>query len=280
MSREPNTEHFVAQHYAQSNLERTILDAFAASGKDIERLSPSDLSIVDEFHTGGRQATLELATEAGFASAMYILDVGCGIGGPSRTIAEAYGCCVTGIDLTEDYVRTAGALAKRVGLAECVTYRQASALALPFEPGTFDGAYMMHVGMNISDKAGLFAEVHRVLKSGSRFAIFDAMRVGDSELTFPVHWAATREISFVDSPEEYHHALRAAGFEIIHERNRREFAREVFREAQAKIAASDGAPPLGLHILMKANVVEKLTNVMNAVEQGLIAPIELICRTR
>jgi ubiquinone/menaquinone biosynthesis C-methylase UbiE len=279
MSRDVNTEHLVAQHYAQSDLERAILDAFAASGMDIERLSPSDMSIVDEFHTGGRQATLELAAQAGFAPDMHILDVGCGIGGPSRTIAERHGCRVTGIDLTEDFVRTAAALAKRVGLGERVTYRQASALALPFDPGAFDGAYMMHVGMNISDKSGLFAEVRRVLKPGSRFAIFDAMRTGKGELSFPVHWAATRETSFVDDPGEYRRALHAAGFEVIKERNRGEFAREVFREVQARIASA-GPPPLGLHILMKADVAQKIANVTSAVEQGLIAPIEFICRAR
>ena len=95
---------------------------------------------------------------------MHLLDIGCGIGGPSRFFATERNCRVTGIDLTEDYVRTAEALAQRVGLADRVSYRQASALALPFEAGPFDGAYMMHVGMNIEDKPALFTEVRRVLK--------------------------------------------------------------------------------------------------------------------
>ena len=83
---------------------------------------------------------------------MHLLDIGCGIGGPSRFFAEERGCRVTGIDLTDDYVRTATALAARVGLGGQVSYRQASALALPFEAARFDGAYMIHVGMNIEDK--------------------------------------------------------------------------------------------------------------------------------
>jgi ubiquinone/menaquinone biosynthesis C-methylase UbiE len=83
---------------------------------------------------------------------MHLLDIGCGIGGPSRLFAQEHGCRVTGIDVTADHVRTAEALARRVGLGARVSYRHASALALPFEPETFDGAYMMHVGMNIEDK--------------------------------------------------------------------------------------------------------------------------------
>jgi ubiquinone/menaquinone biosynthesis C-methylase UbiE len=279
MSRDAGTEHRVAQHYARSDLERAILDALVASGNDIEKLAPSDLSPVDEFHTGGRQATVQLAAQAGFEPGTHILDIGCGVGGPSRYFAEAHGCRVTGIDLTEDYVRTAEGLARRVGLAGRVAYRQASALALPFEPGTFDGAYMMHVGMNIRDKPLLFAEARRVLKTGGPFAIYDVMRTGEGELGFPVHWAATQETSFVDSAAEYRRALEAAGFEVSKERNCRDFAREVFREAQAR-AAEGGPPPLGTHILMKADVAQKLANVISNLDKGLIAPIELVCRAR
>ena len=185
-----NVEERVARHYARGNLEQTILDALVASGKDLDRLEPSDLSPVDEFHTGGRQATVEFAEQMDVTPAMHLLDIGCGIGGPSRFFAAERGCRVTGIDLTDDYVRTAEALARRVGLDRRVAYRQASAFDLPFEAGTFDGAYMMHVGMNIEDKPRLFAEVRRVIKPAGVFAIYDIMRTGDGELSFPLHWAA------------------------------------------------------------------------------------------
>jgi len=56
--------------------------------------------------------------------------------------------------------------------------------------------------------------------------------------------------------------------------------REAFREVQARAAASAGPPPFGMHILMKTDVAQKLANVIGALEQGLIAPIELICRAR
>jgi ubiquinone/menaquinone biosynthesis C-methylase UbiE len=166
----------------------------------------------------------------------------CSLLRPSRHFAEAHGCRVTGIDLTEDYVRTAEALARRVGLADSVRYQQASALTLPFEPETFDGAYMMHVGMNIEDKRTHVAEARRVLKSGAAFAIYDVMRAESGELSFPLHWAATPETSFVASLLAYRQALEAAGFEIRKERDRSEFARDVFREAQARVAET-GAPP-------------------------------------
>jgi ubiquinone/menaquinone biosynthesis C-methylase UbiE len=270
-------ESRVARHYAQTDLEKTILDALTASGKDIGRLQPSDLSAVDEFHTGGRQATIDFAAAIGFSPDLHILDVGCGIGGPSRYFATEQRCRVTGVDLTEDYVQTAEALSRRVGLSR-IGYRQASALALPFGPATFAGAYMMHVGMNIADKPALFAEIHRVLEPGSRFGLFDVMRKGAGALRFPLHWAAEPETSFVASPEEYREALQAAGFDIIRERDRADFARSFFQQAAARAAEQDRTPPLGTHILMKDAIPEKIRNYLSSLEAGVIAPVEIVCR--
>jgi ubiquinone/menaquinone biosynthesis C-methylase UbiE len=273
-----HVETEVARHYARDNLESAILAGLTASGKDVDHLEADDLAPADEFHTGGRHATIELAAQAGFVRGSQLLDIGCGIGGPSRYFAAKLDCHVTGIDLTEDYTRTAEALARRVGLAARVKYQQASALALPFAPATFDGAYMMHVGMNIEDKPALFAEVRRVLKSGGVFAIYDVMRTGDGALRFPLHWAASARTSFLASPAEYRSMLEAAGFDVVKTRDRREFAREFFR--QATRAAENGPPPLGIHILMQRDVPQKLANVVANLEGGLIAPFELICRAR
>jgi ubiquinone/menaquinone biosynthesis C-methylase UbiE len=275
----PATEAKVASHYANTGLEQTILDALTASGKDIARLVPADLAPVDEFHTGGRQATVDLAAQLDFTAGMHLLDIGAGIGGASRFFSETRGCRVTGIDLTDDYVHTAAALSKRVGLDQRLSYRQASALSLPFGPGTFDGAYMLHVGMNIEDKPRLCTEARRVLKQGATFAIFDVMRTGEGELRFPLHWSPTPATSFVVSPEAYTTALQAAGFDIVSVRNRREFARDFFRDVAARTARS-GVPPLGIHILMKTDVPAKLANYVGNLEAGLIAPVEIIARAR
>ena len=269
----------VAEHYARADLEQTILDALVAAGKDPDRLAPSDLSPVDEFHAGGREATIDLAGQVDFAPGTHLLDVGCGIGGPSRFFAAEHGCRVTGIDLTPDYVRTAEALARRVGLGERVSYRQASALALPFAGATFDGAYMMHVGMNIADKPALFAGVHGVLKAGSRFAIYDIMSTGAGELRFPLHWAATADTSFVASPDDYRGALEAAGFDILKQRDRSDFARAFFRQIAAR-TAQHGMPPLGIHLLMKTDVPQKVANFVSALDAGIVAPVELVARAR
>jgi ubiquinone/menaquinone biosynthesis C-methylase UbiE len=272
-----NVEQSVAQHYTHGHLEQAILDAAAAAGKDTNHLKFDDLAAADEFHIGGRLATVELAHQLDLRSGMHLLDIGSGLGGAARYFAAEHKCQVTGIDLTEEYVVTANALARRVGLADYVTYRQGSALALPFPPASFDGAYMLHVGMNIEDKAALFAGVRKALKRGAIFGIYDVMQIAPGKLSFPVPWASAAATSFVDTPIIYRQQLEANGFEVTKERGRRQFGIEFFRQMRARVAES-GPPPLGLHIVMGADFRHKMANMITALEAGLIAPTEMIAR--
>ena len=146
------TEQQVAEQYRHGALERAILDAVTASGGNVERLTRRDLGNADQFHLGSHAATVGLANDLRLASGMHVIDIGAGIGGPARHFADAYGCRVIGIDLSDEYVQVANALTRRCGLADRVSFRKASAIAIPFENASFDCATLIHVGMNIADK--------------------------------------------------------------------------------------------------------------------------------
>lgn len=270
-------EQDIVAHYRHGSLEQALIAALTAAGKNPDKLTLDDLAAADEFHIGGRQATVDLAAEIAPSAGMHLIDIGCGIGGPSRFFAQNYDCQVTGVDLSEEYVVTAGALARRTALDGRVQYRVASALDLPFADASFDAAYMQHVGMNIADKARLFHEVHRVLKADATFALYDIMRTGDGPLAFPVPWASAEGGSFLEPPEVYRALLAADGFEVVKERNRADVALNFFRAMQAKVAAS-GPPAVGLHIVMGASAPQKVANMVALLEAGTIAPVEMICR--
>jgi ubiquinone/menaquinone biosynthesis C-methylase UbiE len=271
-------EQVVAEHYKHGSLERAIFAALAASGRRLDQLSPADLAPVDEFHIGGRQATADFAAQLEIRPGLHLLDIGSGLGGAARYFAHEHGCRVTGIDLTEEYVSAAETLAKQVGLADRASYRYGSALDLRFPAASFDGATMLHVGMNIEDKAKSFAEIRRVLKLGGIFGIYDVMRDGgEGELSFPLPWASSPDTSFVESAAAYRRYLEGAGFALQKERSRREFAIESFRQMRAR-AAEGGPAPLGLHILMGASAPQKIANMIDNLERGLISPTEIIGR--
>src|SRR6266404_6551101 len=272
-----STEAKVAGHYGRAQLEELILAAVAREGKDPEELTAGDLAAVDEFHVGGLEATQELAKQMELRAGLRLLDVGSGLGGPARYFAAEHGCRVTGIDLTEEFVRVADNLTKRTKLDGLVEFRQGSALELPFERDTFDRAYMIHVGMNIADKAGIFREVRRVLKPEGLFTIFDMMRTGDGAIRYPVPWALSEETSFVATVKEYRDALQGAGFRIAEERGHGPFAM-AYAERMMGRMAQGGPPALGLHLLMGEKTPVIVGNILAAMKEGVLEPVELHAR--
>jgi len=272
------TQQDIATHYTHGNLVAAIRSGIESVGKAIDSVTVDDLAPVDEFHIGGRQASEDFLGQLDLTPEKHILDVGCGLGGTARFVASRYRCRVSGIDLTPEYVETARVVCRWVGLDDRISLHQGSALSMPFADRAFDGACMLHVGMNIEDKAKLCSEVSRVLRSSSLFGIYDVMRIGDGELTYPVPWATTAASSAVAEPGQYRRALQADGFAVIAERNRRDFALTFFEQLRAKTAAAGGPPPLGLHILMGKNTPEKVQNMIQNISTGRLAPVELIAR--
>lgn len=266
----------VSDHYEHGDLLRAIEAGLAQLGLTPDTATIHDLAPVDEFHIGGRTASTHLLDQLGIRAGTDILDIGCGLGGGARFTATAYNVQITGIDLTHEYIETGQALCRWVGLDKRVSLQQGSALSMPFPDGAFNGAYMMHVGMNIEAKDALFTEVHRVLAPGAHFGIYDIMQTGTDAPVYPVPWAASAKTSWLIPPTEYKQALEAAGFSIITETNRRNFALEFFRKTKEANIANDGPPPLGLHTLMQDRAAERVGNMVASLTAGNIAPVEII----
>lgn len=266
----------VQQHYTHGALLAAAEDSLRALGKDPAQLRPEDLAEVDELHIGGHPATVGFISQCGFAGPMRILDVGSGLGGPARAFALATGAHVTGIDLTAEFVAVAQTLSDRVGLTDRTAFQQGSALDLPFEAASFDGAYMIHVGMNIEDKARLFKEVRQVLRPGATFGLYDIMQLSPGEMRFPVPWSSHPETSFVVQPGDYRAALEGAGFEITAERDRLDFARAFFDQVAARQAS--GTAPVQAH--RGADFAVKARNLRDMIKAGLLGPREIIAKAR
>ena len=269
----------VAEHYTHGSLLAKITAGIESIGKTPASVTVDELAPVDEFHIGGRQASEEFTSQLGLGGNDHVLDVGCGIGGTSRFVASRFGCRVTGIDLTPEFIETGTALCQWVGLDNLVELHHGNALDMPFTEGSFDAAVMLHVGMNIADKAGLFSEVYRLLRPGAVFGVYDVMKTGNDELKYPVPWSSVPDTSALATQAQYVAALQQAGFDVIEVHNRREFAADFFAETRERMAAAgETPPPLGVHIAMGENAPAKITNMVENIAAGCCAPVEIIVR--
>jgi ubiquinone/menaquinone biosynthesis C-methylase UbiE len=274
----PQSKHDgIIQHYTRKDLGDIILTALRNAGKDIDHLKPEDLAPLDEFHVRGRKATFELAQEAELRPDMHVLDVGCGIGGPSRYLAREFGCRVTGIDLIDEYCRAAQMLADRTGISNRVTYRQGDASALPFPDAAFDFVWTQHAAMNIPDKENLYREMSRVLKNGGTLAIYDVLAGPVGPVYFPVPWARHPEDSHLISPDTMRRLLEKSGFAISSWKDTTKIALSWFSAFSNKIQ-QNGPFPLGIHVLLGPDFKDMARNQRLNLEENRIAMIQVLAK--
>lgn len=263
----------VETHYdRQDSLVSGILGALADAGHDLESLDPKVLSGADEFHLGGRATTLAVLESIRSDPPTLVLDVGCGIGGPARTIATEFDARVVGVDLTSSFVGAASELTALVGLGDRVSFEVGDALNLEQPDGTFDLVTVFHVGMNIADKRQLFTELARVLQPGGRVLVYDIMRVAPGELRLPMPWASSADHQHLSDAADYLRSLRAADLEPGHVVDHRPIVRKALEHA------ADTPPPVNLSHLMGADFSEMFSNLHAAMTDGLVAPCQIVAR--
>ena len=211
-----NNDHAMQEikdHWDRDGLSQTIYDALIASGKPLGTLTLEDLAPLDQFHRGGKGFTTRLARLADLKSAMKVLDVGGGLGGPARTLAIEFGCHVTVIDLAESYVLAGRMLTDLMHLNDHVTHQAGSALELPFEDHAFDAVWTQNSGMNIMNKERLYAEIYRVIRPNGLFATQEPMAGPRQPLIFPVMWSRDGTGNFLRKPEEIRALIESTGFQ-------------------------------------------------------------------
>ena len=262
----------VREHYSSPDIISRILAAVAESGQRTDELKSDMLYPYDQLHGREIAATREHVERLRLKPGMQILDVGCGIGGPSRYIASTCeGVTVTGIDVTPDFVATAQDLTRRCGLDDRVAFVEADALSMPFGDAVFDAAICLYVGMNIADKAELCREIYRVLKHGGR-VVWSEVTLGPmGPARFPLPWASGPTASFLVPPQVLRQVFTKTGFNIV------ETVDETSRIIEAaQRAPAPGQPPparqAANQVVMGKDFIERRQNfIRNLTEARLVS---------
>lgn len=254
-----NANERVDKQYRIGGLLEKIETGLRLAGKDIHSLKVDDLVPVDEFHTRGRQATREMADLVNLKATDRVLDVGCGLGGTARHLAEEYKCNVIGVDLTKEYISTGTKLTQYVNLSDKVVLRHASALDLPYENEWFDIVWTQHVQMNIADKHRFYSEIARVLKPGGRFLFHDVFCESRDAPIYPVPWADDASMSTLVTESEARAIIEEVGLVIDQWVGTLPESVEFFNRVLTRIEAK-GHPPLGIHLVLGDNAEDKLRN--------------------
>jgi len=254
-------------HYTQEKLFEKIINAFSTAGKDIQNLTSSDFNIIDQFHSMGKEGTKLFSQLISVEDSMKVLDVGCGIGGTSRIFAESNNCHVTGIDITEEYIKVASQIIQHTSM-ENITFQVADAMTLNFADANFDIAYSQHVQMNIEDKESYLKEIHRVLNKGGKFAYFDILKRSQDNLKFPLPWAASEENSFLITSDAWDTLLTSLGFSRVKKVNLTQEALTWF-EKLFELMKKNGPNPLGPQLLMGKEAPLKVKNLYEGLKRGI-----------
>lgn len=269
MEREEDNQ--VEGQYARGDVWGRIETAIREAGGDPARLSLDELAPLEEFHVGGRRASIELAELAALKPGFRVLDVGAGLGGPARLLAARFGCLVTTLDLTDEYCRAAEMLNQATGLADRITVRQGNALALPFADGEFDVVWTQHASMNIEDKPRLYAEIRRVLRDSGTFALHDVQAGPVQPIVFPVPWADNASLSFLATPLQTRSLVTSAGFAVVEWRDWTAAAMAFFNRQ----AAAAKQPALGIGVYVPG-MAEKSRNLRQNLEHDRLRVTQAI----
>lgn len=257
-------------------LVAAISSALDAAGVNRAALRPADLAAVDEFHIRGRAASLEIVEALAVTAGSQVLDLGSGLGGPARTLAELTGCRVTGVDLTPEFCEVATALSQWTGLSERTRFQVGDATATGLPDGAFYAELTVHVAMNIANKAALYAEAFRVLRPGGRFVVYDVLQGEGGEIRYPVPWANDSSTSHLATPGQMREMLTAAGFEVISEVDSSDESLVWFQQVRARIER-DGPPPVTFAAFLGAAFGPMVANQVANLAERRIRTVMFTC---
>ncbi len=150
-----------------------------------------------------------------------VLDIGCGVGGPQRSLARKFGSTITGLNISEYQLKKCAAYNAESELDQLCQLLHGDFMAIPAEDQSFDAAYHIEAIAHAPDKERVYAEIFRVLRPGAIFAGYDWCMTPSFEAENPVHRDLKERIEYgnalpqIASFSDIDDGLQSVGFELI-----------------------------------------------------------------
>lgn len=195
-----------------SRVERVYAQLRAAGIDEHDPIPVDVLSRFDQYHYLGTDAVDAGIAALGLRPRHRVLDVGSGLGGPARYLAERVGCTVTALELQRDVHEVGRELTGRCGLARLVRHLHGDILEGPAPPGAFDALVSWLAFLHIPERERLYRRCHEALRPGGGIYVEDFFERG--RLNAREHRALARKVYCRDLPrlENLRRDLEAAGF--------------------------------------------------------------------
>ena len=162
-----------------------------------------------------------LALQLGLTAGMNVLDVGCGVGGPMRTIARFSGASIVGVNNNDYQIKRGTKQNQDAGLSARCSFMKADFMKLPVPDKSYDSIYAIEATCHAPDKVKLFTELFRVMKDGAEFAGYEWCLTDKYDGNNAEHRAIKKGIEEGDAlPDIWYtqdvvDALTKAGFEVL-----------------------------------------------------------------
>lgn len=260
----------VQEHYGASDIVARILAAVPWSHGDGTVLTARQVFPFDQLHGRELLATQDHAARLNPTNDAHLLDIGSGVGGPARYFASTFGCRISGVDLTPDFILAANEISKLCNLDDLLVFVEADAAKLPFAADRFDHAYSFYVGMNLSDKPAVLRECFRVLKPAGRLLWTEVTEVAGAP-HYPLPWARGAEGSHVQTRDTLVEVFATAGFEVLSVEDETGAHLELARQMKISGKVPSAAQQQANQVVLGADFAERRKNYIQSLAEGRIA---------